>query len=105
MAAARPLKGSYTMKRFVIERNIPGVGQLNAEQLRGAAQKSNAVLNSLGTAIQWQHSYRSKDKLFCVYLAADESLIRQHAELSGFPASAISEVSTIIDPTTATCSV
>ena len=93
------------MKRFVIERNIPGVGQLNAEQLRGAAQKSNAVLNSLGTAIQWQHSYRAQDKLFCVYLAADESLIREHAELSGFPASKISEISAIIDPTTASCAV
>lgn len=93
------------MKRFVIERNIPEVGKLDAAQLRGAAQKSNAVLNSLGTAIQWQHSYRAKDKLFCVYLAADESLVRQHAELSGFPASRISEIDTIIDPTTATCAV
>jgi hypothetical protein len=90
------------MKRFVIERNIPHVGQLNAEQLCGAAQKSNAVLNSLGTAIQWQHSYRSQDKLFCVYLATHESLIRQHAELSGFPASNIFEINTVIDPTTAT---
>ena len=91
------------MKRFVIERNIPAVGELDADQLRGAAQKSNAVLNSLGTAIQWQHSYRSQDKLYCVYLATDAALIRQHAELSGFPASRISEIDTIIDPTTAVC--
>jgi hypothetical protein len=91
------------MKRFVIERNIPGVGQLDATQLRGAAQKSNAVLSSLGTAIQWQHSYRAQDKLFCVYLATDESLIREHAELSGFPASRITEIESVIDPTTATC--
>lgn len=91
------------MKRFVIERNIPAVGDLDAAQLRSAAQKSNAVLNSLGTAIQWQHSYRSQDKLFCVYLATSEALIRQHAELSGFPASRISEIDTVIDPTTATC--
>lgn len=93
------------MKRFVIERDIPGVGQLDGNQLRGAAQKSNAVLSSLGTAIQWQHSYRTQDKLFCVYLATDEALIREHAELSGFPASRISEVSNVIDPTTATCAV
>jgi uncharacterized protein DUF4242 len=91
------------MKRFVIERNIPNVGQLDAEQLRGAACKSNAVLSSLGTAIQWQHSYRAQNKLFCVYLATDESLVRQHAELSGFPASNIFEIDRTIDPTTATC--
>lgn len=91
------------MKRFVIERDIPAVGDLDTAQLRNAAQKSNAVLNSLGTAIQWQHSYRSRDRLFCVYLAASEALIREHAELSGFPASRISEIDTIIDPTTASC--
>lgn len=93
------------MKRFVIERNIPAVGELDAEQLRNAARKSNAVLSSLGTAIQWQHSYRAQDKLFCVYLATNESLVRQHAELSGFPASHIFEIDTVIDPTTATCAV
>jgi len=92
------------MKRFVIERNIPGVGDLNAEQLRGAAQKSNAVLSAMGTAVQWQHSYRAQDRLFCVYLANDESLVREHAEISGFPATRIFEIDTIIDPTTATCS-
>lgn len=93
------------MKRFVIERNIPGVGTLSAEQLRGAAQKSNAVLSTMGTAVQWQHSYRAKDRLFCVYLANDEALVREHAEVSGFPASRIFEIDTIIDPTTAACSV
>jgi hypothetical protein len=102
-AAKRPLEEIGVMKRFVIERNIPDVGQLDAIQLRNAAQKSNAVLSSLGTAIQWQHSYRAQNKLVCVYLATNESLIRQHAELSGFPANAISEVDRIIDPTTATC--
>ena len=89
------------MKRFVIQRDIPAVGNLDAEQLCNAAQKSNAVLSGLGTAIQWQHSYRAQDKLFCVYLATDASLIREHAELSGFPASQIFEIDTIIDPTTA----
>ncbi|MFT3929166.1 MAG: DUF4242 domain-containing protein [Spongiibacteraceae bacterium] len=92
------------MKRFVIERNIPGVGKLNADELTAAAQKSNAVLNALGTAIQWQHSYRGQDRLFCVYLATDESLVREHADMSGFPANRIFEIDTIIDPTTATCS-
>ncbi len=93
------------MKRFVIERNIPGVGKLTTKELSGAAQKSNAVLSAMGTAIQWQHSYRSQDRLFCVYLATDESLVHEHAEVSGFPANRIFEIDTIIDPTTATCSV
>lgn len=89
------------MKRFVIERNIPGVGKLSADELRSAAQKSNAVLSAMGTAIQWQHSYRAQDRLFCVYLAADESLVREHADVSGFPANRIFEIDTVIDPTTA----
>lgn len=93
------------MKRFVIERHIPDVGKLSADELCGAAQKSNAVLSAMGTAIQWQHSYRAQDRLFCVYLAADESLVREHAEVSGFPATRIFEIDTIIDPTTATCGI
>ncbi len=88
------------MKRFVIERVIPQVGNLNVEQLQQAAQKSCAVLRDLGTGIQWEHSYRAQDQLFCVYLAEDESLIRQHAEMSGFPATRITEINTVIDPTT-----
>ncbi len=91
------------MKRFIIERAIPQVGELNAEQLQQAAQKSNAVLRDLGTDIQWQHSYRAQNQLFCIYLAEDESLIRRHAEMSGFPATRITEINTLIDPTTATC--
>ena len=90
------------MKKFVIERDIPAVGSLERDELRAAAQKSNSVLNDLGTAIQWVQSYVTADKLFCVYLARDEAIIKDHARLSGFPASRIYEVKRVIDPTTAT---
>lgn len=88
------------LRKFIIERDIPAVGSLEREQLRGAAAKSNDVLRQLGPDIQWQESYVAADKTFCVYLAKDEALIRQHAELSGFPASKITEVRKMIDPTT-----
>ena len=89
------------MKMFVIEREIPDVNKLNAEQLRGAATKSNEALAQLAPDIQWQQSYVVDNKTFCIYLATDESFIHKHAELSGFPATKISEVHRIIDPTTA----
>ncbi len=89
------------MKRYVIEREIPGAGTLAREQLRDAARKSNGVLRDLGPDIQWIESNVTQDKLYCVYLAKDEALIRKHAEISGFPASRISEVKRVIDPTTA----
>ena len=89
------------MKKFMIEREIPKVGTLEGEQLRAAAAKSNQTLNQLGPDIQWAESYVTADKLFCVYLAENEALIRQHAELSGFPATKITEIGKIIDPTTA----
>jgi hypothetical protein len=89
------------MKRFVIERNMPGVGTLEREQMRAAAEKSNKVLHDLGADIQWDHSYVTPDKLYCVYLAKDEAMVRKHAEISGFPASKISETKRVIDPTTA----
>jgi hypothetical protein len=90
-----------TLRKFVIERNIPSVGSFEREQLRVAAQKSNEVLQSLGPDIQWVESYVTADKTFCIYLAKDESIIRKHAEISGFPASCITEVRRMIDPTTA----
>ena len=90
------------MKKYVIEREIPAVGSLEREQLRGAAQKSNDVLKDLGTGIQWVQSYVTADKLFCIYLARDEAIIRDHARISGFPATRIYEVKRVIDPTTAT---
>ena len=89
------------MRRFVIERAIPKVGTLEREQLREAAKTSNQALAKLAPDIQWVHSYVAEDKTFCIYLAKDESVIHRHAELSGFPATTITEVKKVIDPTTA----
>ena len=89
------------MKKYMIEREIPKVGTLEREQLRDAAAKSNQVLSQLGPDIQWQESYVTADKTFCIYLANDEAIIRKHAELSGFPATKITEIGKMIDPTTA----
>jgi hypothetical protein len=89
------------MQRFIIEREIPGAGSLEREQLKEAAAKSNAVLAELAPDIQWVESYVADNKTFCVYLAKDEALIRKHAELSGFPANKITPVKRMIDPTTA----
>ena len=89
------------MKRFVIERNLPGVGAMNHEQLKGAAETSNAALAKLSGRVQWIQSYVVDDKTFCIYVAEDEQGVRDHAQLSGFPANKITEVRSIIDPTTA----
>lgn len=89
------------MPRYVIERNIPGAGKLSADELRAVSQKSCAVLENLGPQIQWNHSYVTGDKLYCVYVAPSEDLIRQHAAQGGFPADRIEEVKTTIDPVTA----
>jgi hypothetical protein len=88
------------MRKFIIERDIPAVGSFERDQLKGAAAKSNEVLAQLGSDIQWQESYVAADKTFCVYLAKDEAVIRKHAEMSGFPATKITEVRKMIDPTT-----
>ena len=88
------------MRKFMIEREIPKVGTLEGEPLRQAAAKSNQVLHQLGPDIQWAESFITADKMFCVYLAKDEEVIRRHAELSGFPASKITEIGKTIDPTT-----
>lgn len=89
------------MKQFVIERDLPGVGKLNGKQLCDAAKTSNNALAQLGGKVQWVHSYVANDKTFCIYLAENEAAVREHAQISGFPASKISEVSGIIDPMTA----
>jgi len=89
------------MPKFVIERNIPDVGKFSAEQLRAASQKSVEVLCKLGTEIQWIHSYVAGDKIYCIYLAPTEELIREHARLAGFPADKITRVNAIIEPATA----
>jgi len=88
------------LRKYVIERDIPAVGTFERAQLREAAAKSNAVLQQLGPDIQWQESYVAGDKTFCIYLAKDEAIIRKHAELSGFPATKITEIRKMIDPTT-----
>lgn len=88
------------MPKFVIERDIPGIGSAGPADLQGAARKSNGVLAELGAQIQWVHSYVTGDKTYCVYLAPSKELIEEHARLSGFPASRISEVTAMIDPTT-----
>jgi hypothetical protein len=90
------------MKKYLIERDIAKVGTLEAEQMRQAAGKSNQALRQLAPDIQWQESFVTADKTFCVYLAKDEAIILRHAELSGFPATKITEITRIIDPTTAT---
>ncbi|MGH6899144.1 MAG: DUF4242 domain-containing protein [Geminicoccaceae bacterium] len=89
------------MRKYIIEREIPGAGSLEREQLKEAAARSNAALAELAPDIQWVESYVADDKTFCVYLAKDEALIRKHAELSGFPANKITPVKRMIDPSTA----
>ena len=88
------------LRKYIIERDIPKVGTLEREQLRGAAAKSNEALRKIGPDIQWVESYVADNKTFCVYLAKDEGVIRKHAEISGFPATKITEIRKMIDPTT-----
>jgi hypothetical protein len=88
------------LRKFIIERDIPEVGTFEREQLREAAAQSNKVLRQLGPEIQWVESYVAENKTFCVYLAKDEAIIQKHAEISGFPATKITEVRKMIDPTT-----
>ena len=89
------------MPKYVIERDIPGAGNMSPEELSGASAKSCSVLDGLGNEIQWIHSYVTGDKIYCVYTAPSEALIEEHARESGFPANRISEVKAIIDPTRA----
>ena len=89
------------MPKYVIEREIPGAGRMTAEKLTSVADTSREVLRQLGTQIQWVHSYVTGDKIYCLYIAPNEELIREHARLGKFPANRISEVTSIIDPTTA----
>lgn len=89
------------MPKFVIEREIPGAGALSPDDLQGISQTSCGVLRELGPQVQWVQSYVTDDKIYCVYIAPDETSVRQHAEMGGFPANSVSEVRTVIDPTTA----
>ena len=95
------LNGETPMPKFVIERDIPGAGKMTPNELKSVSKKSCGVLSSLGPSIQWLHSYVTADKIYCVYHATDEGLVRRHAELGGFPANKISLVTGIIDPATA----
>ena len=89
------------MPQYLIERNIPGAGKLSAADLKGISQKSCGVLSNMGPQIQWVHSYVTGDQIFCVYRAPNEEMVREHARQGGFPADKVSEIKTIINPTTA----
>ena len=89
------------MPKYVVEREVPGAGKLSAQEVQAISQKSCSVLNKLGPQIQWLQSYVTGDKIYCVYIAPNEEMIREHARQGGFPANRISEVKRMIDPTTA----
>lgn len=89
------------MPKYLIERDITGAGKLSHEELQAISQKSCSVLSKLGPQIQWVHSYVTNDKVYCVYIAPNAEMVREHARQGGFPANRISEIKTVIDPTTA----
>ncbi len=89
------------MPKYLIERELPGAGKLSQDQLRAISQKSCSVLNTLGPQIQWIESYVTADKIYCVYRAPNEAMVREHATQGGFPANKISEITSVIDPSTA----
>jgi hypothetical protein len=89
------------MPKYVIERELPGAGNLSAETLQAISQKSCGVLRDLGPQIQWLHSYVTDDKIYCIYLAPNKEIVLEHAKQGGFPANSVAEVRTVIDPTTA----
>jgi len=89
------------MPKYVIERDLPGAGKLSSEQLQGISQKSCGVLKNLGPQIQWVTSYVTDDKIYCVYIAPNADMVREHAKQGGFPANKVSQVRSVIDPTTA----
>ncbi len=89
------------MPKYVIERELPGAGKLSPQDLKGIAQKSCGVLTKMGPQIQWMHSYVTGDKIYCIYIAPNEKMLREHAQQGGFPVSRVSQVASIIDPTAA----
>ncbi len=89
------------MPKYVIERDIPGVGKLSSQELKAISQTSCGVLSKMGPQIQWLQSYVTGDKIYCVYIAPNEKMVREHAQQAGFPANRVSEVASVIDPTTA----
>ncbi len=99
--AKEKLADNPDLKTYLIEREIPGAGSLSSEDLRDISQKSCSVIEDMGPQIQWIHSYVTKDKVYCIYKAENKEMIREHAEKGGFPANHITELSTVINPTTA----
>ncbi|CAN5789997.1 hypothetical protein BH11GEM1_BH11GEM1_03710 [soil metagenome] len=95
------LDAEILMPQYLIERNIPGAGKLSPAELQAISQKSCSVLNTLGPSIQWVHSYVTDDQIHCIYRAPNEAMVREHAKQGGFPADRVSEIRTVIDPTTA----
>jgi len=89
------------MPKYVIERDIPGAGKLSPQELQAISQKSCGVLSNLGPQINWVHSYVTGDKIYCIYIAPNEEMVREHAKQGGFPANKVSEITSVIDPTTA----
>ena len=89
------------MPKFIIERDIPGAGKLSAQELQAISRKSRGVVNDMGPQIQWRESYVTQDKVYCVYIAPDEETVREHARRGGFPADRVSQVNSMMDPTTA----
>ena len=89
------------MPQYLIERELPGAGKLSPDDLKAISQKSNGVLSHMGPQIQWVHSYVTGDKIYCVYRAPSEEMVREHARQGGFPANRVSEIKSVIDPTTA----
>ncbi len=89
------------MPKYLIEREIPGAGKLSGQELQGISQTSCGVLNKMGSQIQWVQSYVTGDKVYCVYIAPNEEMVREHARQGGFPANSVSEITSMIDPTTA----
>jgi hypothetical protein len=94
-------KEPFVMPKYVIERDIPNAGKLSPQELHAISQKSCGVLNKLGPQIQWVQSYVTNDKIYCIYVAPNEQMVREHAKLGGFPANSVARVTTVIDPTTA----
>jgi hypothetical protein len=94
-------KGRIAMPKYVIEREIPGAGNIGPEDMQGISQKSCSVLNELGPQIQWVQSYVTEDKIYCVYIAPNKEMVLEHAKRGGFPANSVAEVKRMIDPTTA----
>src|SRR5215472_15623942 len=100
IASVEPRRGGGAVPKYVIEREIPGAGKLSQQELQGISQTSCGVLRSMGPEIQWVESFVTGDRIYCIYIAPNEEMVREHARQGGFPANRVSEVTSVIDPTT-----